>query len=105
MVNARAKHKWWTEDTTKPFVSGETRLIQIILEEVDGTPRQSEFFTLDFIGLVEARNPNDIPPSCVFAELRQFCAKGYFESETIGDISRIVQAHSPFSLRASWVRS
>lgn len=52
------KWKWWSEGTTIPFVSGETRLIQIILEEVDGVPEQSESFTLNFIAFGETKKPH-----------------------------------------------
>lgn len=49
------KRKWWSEGITILFVSRETRLIQIVLEEVNGVLGQSESFTLNFIGLGEAK--------------------------------------------------
>lgn len=35
------KHKWWSENTTKSLVPGETRLIQIILKEINGKPARA----------------------------------------------------------------
>ncbi|UCH31249.1 MAG: hypothetical protein JSV05_07050 [Candidatus Bathyarchaeota archaeon] len=52
------KQKWWIENTTKSFITGETRPIQIILEEINGIPSQNEFFTLNFMALVDTKKTN-----------------------------------------------
>lgn len=57
------KRKWWNEDSTIPLFAGETQLIQMVLTEVNGAGGQSEYFTLNFLGLSEkTRNTRQVQP-------------------------------------------